>query len=59
MTHGEIHGEFAARRLTPEEAAERIMALRPQPSRVTRALAYLLPYALVIGLLALMGWKCK
>jgi ferric-dicitrate binding protein FerR (iron transport regulator) len=54
VTHGEIHRELAARRLTPEEAADAVMALRPRPSRgAWRGLA--LVAAVVAGTYVLFG----
>lgn len=51
MTHGEIHREFAAGRLTVREAADMVMAIRERPSRgvFVAALAVGLPMAIAVA----------
>jgi len=54
MTQGQIHADFAAGKLTAEEAAAAVRAQRPRRSRVVAVvsvLAHAAPYVL-----AAVGW---
>jgi hypothetical protein len=53
MTHGQIHREFAAGRLTAREAADLTMEIRTHPRAAWRGLAFVV--VVVVGSYCLFG----